>query len=48
MALIGILRFNFLVLIFLKGTGTRDLYCLKVVWLNRPDIVLPPDTSKNV
>ena len=22
-----------------KGTGTRDHHCLKVVWLNRPDLV---------
>ena len=31
----------------LKGTGTRDHYGLKVTWLNRPGLVLPPDRSLN-
>ena len=30
---------------FLKGSGTRDYNWLKVEWLNKPDLTLPPDIS---
>ena len=29
-----------------KGTGTRDYNCLKVVWLDRPELVVLPDSRQ--
>ena len=32
----------------IKGTGKQDRNPLKVVWLNRPNLTLPPDISLNL
>jgi len=29
----------------LKGTGARDYNCLKVIRLDRPELILPPGVS---
>ena len=36
-----------LTFLYIKGTGTRDSNGLKVIWLNKPKLVLPPDVSFN-